>query len=106
MIRSFPKKGRLKLEGIEYLRFKNAVHEADRWRCRICQFFGRSGLRPLSVHHLVKRSTLRLDVVHNGVSACHTCHDSVESHHIDVRWIDADKRILEVVVIREDRIEK
>lgn len=93
----FAKPRSVRLDGLDYWRFKMAVHSADNWRCLICVFFGESGLKPLTVHHLLKRSKLRLDLVTNAISACLQCHEKIERGQLLVSWIDAEKRKMSIV---------
>lgn len=91
-----PKSGRVVLKGNAYLRFKYEVHALDNWKCRICPYFGRSAIRALTVHHMIKRSKLRLDVVTNAISTCVECHERIERGELIVSWIDAEKRTVSV----------
>jgi 5-methylcytosine-specific restriction endonuclease McrA len=77
------KAGRIKLEGAAYQAFKKTVHETDRWRCVVCR-----RIKPLTVHHLRKRSQLRLDTLENCVSLCFNCHEAVERGQLRLRLAD------------------
>jgi 5-methylcytosine-specific restriction endonuclease McrA len=82
----------VKKEGAEYWKFKQEVHEADGWLCKVCNRH-----RPLTVHHIIKRSKLRLDTMENCVSVCNDpCHDMIEENLIAVEWKDPVKRILQL----------
>jgi 5-methylcytosine-specific restriction endonuclease McrA len=81
------KAGRVKLEGAAYQAFKKTVHETDRWRCVVCR-----RIKPLTVHHLRKRSQLRLDTLENCVSLCFTCHEAVERRLLRIRLTDPATR--------------
>ena len=85
------KQGRVKLTGDAYQAFKREVHEADNWRCTIC---GR--ITALTVHHLIKRSQLRLDTLENCISACVDDHEAIERGHITVAWEEVSTRRLRV----------
>jgi len=78
----FPKQGAVKLEGEEYLRFKNRVFERDGWKCRNPECKSR---RNLTLHHKIKRSKLRLDTMENCITLCVKCHDRVERYELDVK---------------------
>ena len=67
------KEGRVRLNGAAFERWKKAVLDRDGWKCRRCD-------RPynLSVHHIRKRSDLRLDTMENGITLCARCHDAAE----------------------------
>jgi len=86
---AFPKQGTIRKKGLDYRQFKYRVHELDGWKCRRCFC-----IVPLTVHHIVKRSKLRLDTVENCVSLCFDCHDEVERNNIRLGWVDLGKRIL------------
>lgn len=83
----FPKQGRVRLDGPAYWRFKMQVHALDDWRCAVCR-----KITALTLHHLIKRSKLRLDTPDNCISLCVSCHDAVESGVITVEWADMAAR--------------
>jgi len=87
----FPKPKRVKLTQGEYWKFKLHVHQVDGWRCKVCDRH-----KPLTIHHLIKRSKQRLDILENCISVCVECHDEIEAHKIDVRF-DPKSRKVEVV---------
>jgi 5-methylcytosine-specific restriction endonuclease McrA len=85
MFRSFPKRVRIRLHPKEYKALCLQVLDRDEWTCRRC-----SSRQRLQVHHLIKRSELRLDVSSNLVVLCADCHELVERHKVDVIGADAD----------------
>lgn len=82
---SFPKRGRIRLRGEAYKALTQQVLNRDEWQCRRCP--SRSNLQ---VHHIIKRSEIRLDISSNLVTLCADCHELVERHKIDVIGRDAD----------------
>lgn len=84
-----PKRQKIKLTGEAYQRLKLQVFTRDKWRCRRC------GERlPLTVHHLIKRSDLRLDTLENCLSLCVGCHDAVERHDVVTLGMDANGLVM------------
>lgn len=78
------KEGRVKLDGKEFQLWKFAVLTRDKWRCRRC-----GSPSNLHVHHIRKRSDLRLDTLENGIALCarhdgRGCHQLVEAGKIDI----------------------
>jgi 5-methylcytosine-specific restriction endonuclease McrA len=67
------KQGRVKLTGPAFTKWREAVLNRDHWRCRRCNSPER-----LHVHHIIKRSDIRLDTLENGITLCHVCHDLAE----------------------------
>jgi 5-methylcytosine-specific restriction endonuclease McrA len=84
-VRQIPKKGKVKLTGREYKSWHTAILERDQWKCRRCE-----GRRNLQVHHIIKRSTLRLDTMENGLTLCFECHEDVERNTVEVVGKDAN----------------
>jgi len=87
----FPKTRQVKKKGSEYLRFKLELHELDNWRCKRC-----NKIKGLTVHHLIKRSHVRLDTFENCLSLCVECHDEVEAGLVRLRFVDVENRVVEV----------
>jgi 5-methylcytosine-specific restriction endonuclease McrA len=85
----FQKQGRIRLEGDEYRKFCREIHTRDGWQCRRC---GRR--HQLQVHHLVKRSKVRLDTRENCLSLCATCHQLVEDKKVLVYGDNANEQIV------------
>lgn len=81
----FPKQGRIRLKGAEYLKLQEQVFTRDGWRCRRCR-----APHNLQMHHLVKRSRLRRDTMENCCTLCNNCHEQVERHRIDIIGGNAD----------------
>ena len=79
------KRGRIKLPPAEYAALKQKVLERDGWQCRRC-----GARRQLQVHHIIKRSDIRIDVSWNLVVLCAVCHEKVERHEVDILGSDAD----------------
>jgi 5-methylcytosine-specific restriction endonuclease McrA len=79
MFRSFPKRGRLKLTGQAYAQLVQDVLTRDEWQCRRC-----ASREHLQVHHLIKRSEIRIDATWNLCTLCADCHELVERHKVDV----------------------
>ena len=75
----FPKVGRIKLGPDAYRELVQQVLERDEWRCRRC-----SSRSNLSVHHIIKRSKVRLDASWNLCTLCNECHELVERHKIEI----------------------
>lgn len=81
----FPKRGRVRLDGEAYKALCEQVLTRDEWRCRRC-----SSRAHLQVHHIIKRSELRLDLSWNLVTLCAACHELVERHEVQLLGQDAD----------------
>lgn len=81
----FPKQGRVRLKGKAYKDLIESVLERDGWQCRRCP-----SRTHLQVHHIIKRSYLRLDVSSNLCTLCAHCHELVERHKVDIIGTDAD----------------
>jgi len=79
---AFPKQGEVRLEGEEYEEFKQQIFERDNWTCRNLNCRSR---RNLTVHHLIKRSKLRLDIPSNAVTVCAFCHDLIEAGKLNIK---------------------
>src|SRR5262249_7448815 len=92
----FPKKGRVKLKGVAYLQVKETVFRLDGHRCKVC---GRTYW--LTPHHMVKRSTLRLDVVENLLTLCAPCNDDEKDGRIKIEWLNPQART--ILVTRNPR---
>jgi len=75
----------VKLDGEEYERFRRSVFDRDGWKCR--NPFCRSNVG-LSVHHIVKRSKIRLDTMENCIALCVACHEAVERGVFVIEDID------------------
>jgi 5-methylcytosine-specific restriction endonuclease McrA len=88
---TLPKPFRLRLPPKAYRKLCLEVFTLDDWRCKICH-----KMKPLSAHHLQKRSQGGSDVVENLLSVCVKCHDDVERHRITVEPVDMSKRIIRV----------
>jgi len=86
---AFPKQGRIKLKGQAYTNLKQRVFALDRARCRVC---GRT--ENLSLHHMVKRSTLRIDTVHNCLTLCILCNQAEKERKLFVKWVDVQTRTI------------
>lgn len=86
---SFPKVGRIKLTPTEYKELCQKVLERDGWACRRC-----NSRVHLQVHHIVKRSFVRIDTSQNLCTLCNECHDLVEGKVFKQRLVilgtDAD----------------
>lgn len=72
----------------EYLLWKTRIHGLDGWRCVRCQ-----SARNLTVHHVVRRSKVRLDTDENGMTLCQPCHELENQHCIAVGWDDPVRRV-------------
>jgi hypothetical protein len=81
----FPKVGRIRLSPAKYKSLCEVVLTRDGWACRRCN--RRSHLQ---VHHIIKRSKVRLDVDWNLVTLCERCHTMVERHEVDIVGADAN----------------
>lgn len=81
----FPKPQSIRLKGDNYKRLRDKVLARDAWSCRRC-----GARHHLQVHHLIKRSHLRLDIMANLCTLCNGCHELVERHIIDVIGEDAN----------------
>lgn len=85
------------MTGEAFTRWRKAVLDRDGWRCRRCN----SGYN-LHVHHIRKRSDLRLDTMENGITLCEKCHRQVERQakpwivilSPDEEPIDANKQVV------------
>lgn len=82
---SFPKRGRIRLPPAEYKELCQLVLARDQWTCRRCP-----NRQNLQVHHIIKRSEVRIDASWNLVTLCYACHELVERHVVDVIGESAD----------------
>jgi 5-methylcytosine-specific restriction endonuclease McrA len=83
--KSFPKRGRVRLRGQAFKALNQRVLERDEWTCRRCP-----SQQNLQVHHIIKRSEIRLDLSWNLVTLCYPCHELVERHTVDIIGEDAN----------------
>lgn len=97
----FPKKGEVRLDSAAYWKLKMSVHEADGWKCRVCL-----KITGLTLHHLTKRSELRLDVSENLISVCVPCHNRIESGQIEIVMIDPAFRAIRVIILPQGEGER
>lgn len=89
---AFPKQRQVKLTGADYRAFQQAVFEADCWTCRCC-----GQVKPLTVHHVVRRSRQRLDELTNALSLCVSCHQLETDRRITIEWVDPIARTVRIV---------
>lgn len=82
---TFPKKGRVRLKKDEYKALVHQILERDDWTCRRCP-----SRQNLEVHHITKRSAVRIDQSWNLCTLCSECHELVERHKVDIIGSDAD----------------
>jgi 5-methylcytosine-specific restriction endonuclease McrA len=65
--------GRIRLTPAKYKKLCLEIMERDGWACRRC-----SQRSCLQVHHIIKRSFVRIDAAWNLCTLCIDCHDRVE----------------------------
>lgn len=68
-----------------YLRWRNAVLDRDRYRCRACGRLCRKYEKGLAAHHLASYSAwpdLRFDIT-NGITLCRSCHMAIHQRPIE-----------------------
>lgn len=82
----------IRLSRIEYAKLKRRVHDADDWHCRCC-----SRIRPLTMHHMQRRSKGCLDTLENCLSLCLDCHQAETEHRVEIAWIDVAQRTVSVI---------
>ncbi len=71
MIKTRPKKRRLRLNPEAYRRLQQQVLERDGWRCQMC-----GSTQNLEVHHIQFRSHSGCDVEQNLITLCAMCHSA------------------------------
>ncbi len=84
--------GKVALSATQLKKLAHQVFELDKQEC--CQCRRRS---PLEAHHLIPRSTLRLDLPWNLCTLCHYCHERVTRHEIYLIRPNLDSRQVQVV---------
>lgn len=90
---ALPKVGKILLPPADYAILKQHVLARDQWRCRRCR--RRSNLH---VHHLIKRSRVRIDADWNLCTLCNDCHELVERSSVRILGDNAN----ELLVFREN----
>jgi 5-methylcytosine-specific restriction endonuclease McrA len=69
----------IKLNAEEYKSLCQQIMTRDGGKCRCCH--RRDGLQ---IHHIIKRSKVRLDVDWNLITLCFTCHEQVELSKLNI----------------------
>ncbi len=82
----------VKLSPHEYQKLKQKIHRLDGYRCINPDCRENYGKGELQLHHIVKRSQLRLDIPGNAASICPICHHLVEIKQL---YLDFPKLIKE-----------
>lgn len=86
---AIPKEGKVKLSGRAFQRLQEIVFASDHYRCRVCL-----GVKPLQMHHVIRKSKQRLDTESNCLSLCADCHELEQRHIITIEWDDQEKRTI------------
>jgi len=74
MIRSWPKRPRIRLSDAAYAHLREQIFDRDGWRCQKC---GSSS--NLEVHHRQFRSQSGHDAEDNLITLCARCHAEIHS---------------------------
>lgn len=100
----FPKESAVVLSAGKLRALGKEVFAADKTclLCRWCSAVPR-GLTGFEVHHVIKRSRLRLDTFDNLMTVCLTHHQGITERRIYVVWSDIHKRIPQIVSHEEYR---
>ena len=87
----FAKPERVNLTGAPYKVLVTRVYESQNWTCAVCH-----KVRPLTPHHMLRKSSGGEDIFSNIIGLCVYCHQLETDRIIVVAWENANERTVKV----------
>ena len=85
------KPDRVKLSGVAYKALVMRVYDWQKWVCAICH-----KVRPLTPHHMLRKSSGGEDIFSNIIGLCVYCHQLETDRIIVVKWDNVEERTVKI----------